>query len=133
MVPVRFKTEIQYEPVLVSINVQYLVRTGRCARFVSVGVYFDISSPRLSILDMSCSEHKLHTVLSSKMCVRARATQTHTYAHARHTQYIHTRIQIYIYIYIYMHIFSHTRSIHPHTHTPTHTHTNTHTQHIMLS
>ena len=46
MVPVCLKTEIQYEPAMVSVMVQYLARTGRCARFVSVGLYFDISSPR---------------------------------------------------------------------------------------
>ena len=84
MVPVRFKPEIQYEPALVSVKVQYLARTGRCARFVSVGLYFDISSPRLSILDtVRCAfarapHRHTHVQSTLKMCIRARATQTHT-------------------------------------------------------
>ena len=76
MAPVRFKTEIQYKPALVSVKVQYLARTGRCARFVSVGLYFDISSPRLSILDKSCPEHTVR-------CALARAPHRHT--HVTHT------------------------------------------------
>ena len=123
MVPVHFKTEIQYEPALVSVMVQYLAQTGRCARFVSVGLYFDISSPRLSILDKSCPEHKSHTV----RCAFVRAPHRHTHTHMQHTRNTYTQAYKYThtYIMIYMHTFTHTRNIHPHPHTYKHTHTHT--------
>ena len=125
MVPVRFKAKIQYEPALVSVMVQYLARTDRCARFVSVGLYFDISSPRLSILDKSCPCRAQIAHVRS----RARHTDTHIRTCNTHATHAHTHTNIHTHTYTCKHSPTHATytHTHTHTHTPIHTHTHTHT------